>query len=166
MRRSTRTRSRVRRFGVPAVVAGTAVIAALTSAQSASAQTIHPTGYTCRSEATGNNAEVAFKVSLDSCSIGNGAYGVAPEVKIHNPYGVGIFVCAHAINVDKPGEWAWDYKCADDWKTNTDWTWDPRNFKDLGTGSYVISAGFWGYAANGALQYFGDVQSPRINVTP
>ncbi|MFI9809957.1 hypothetical protein ACIHEJ_37605 [Streptomyces sp. NPDC052301] len=164
MRRSPRTSSRVSRFGAPVVITGMAVIAALTSAQSASALTIHPTGHTCRSETAGSFAPVAFNVSLDSCSLGNGGYGVSPQAGIHNPGGVPIDICAHAVDVNT-GNWAYDYGCAG-WNSQTSWDWKPKTYHDLPTGTYVISVGFWANNSSGSLSYYGDIQSPRITVTP
>ncbi|MFF4381201.1 hypothetical protein [Kitasatospora sp. NPDC001547] len=150
------------RLAVIAAGAAAVVVGGLVSAQGASAGTVHPTGYTCRSDQTGSYAAVAFGVSLDSCALGNGYNGVAARVGVHNSNGTLVDVCAHAVDL-ATGAWAYDYQCKG-WSGASGTLDFP--YHSLPTGKYVISVGFWANNPSGGLTYYGDVQSPQINVTP
>ncbi|MBO1413982.1 hypothetical protein [Streptomyces sp. FH025] len=146
-----------------ATAIGAAAATVVCAAPSASAQEYN---FACRSDNTPNHSWANWGgANIDSCIQVNGSQVIA-GVGVNNAFPSDP--CAQLVDVFT-GRWLYDYGCADKWTGS----WVPGlsgnhyfNIPSMDisrTGDpVVVQVGFWADFGSG-LQYYMNVQSPRIN---
>ncbi|WP_042435636.1 hypothetical protein [Streptacidiphilus anmyonensis] len=150
-----------------AVVLGAAFAGTVALAPGAQAAT----GGGCRNWFTspaGQWAGEPLGVSLDSCAAikDTDNSDIEANIGFQSKLGIDIDPCAQLVNA-VTGARVHDYGCigwiGSDKAVNETYSGWRDSWVDVGKGAYVVQVGFWAYNANNQLQYYGNVQSPRVN---